>query len=348
MNKFKVIRIEYPGLFAIQSNIWIPFFQDKEKFAFMIGSISKGLVIYDPKNEIIHVTEKDLKLKSIIEAPRLPYLNLRPQGKNMSISFSNVLENDPRKGRTFFEQPYTELYLLLEENNKPLTLESVKSYLQLFFTRYNCSCLTSTLLKPEPSYWNESIIVLQSLFESDAPFEIVIKSNLDLNLPFKLIEVFIGSSKYGILPASSKYFKNENELPSIPPKYYDIFELFASGVMQLNHFKNYKLALLESFVAVEILVIRITNEKKESRGISKTKIKDVKQRVDLAYRMDIELRLFFDFSQNEEILISKAVRARQIRNKIMHENQQTNKQEIISLISDIREFLFMMIHKHES
>ncbi|GAA0193378.1 hypothetical protein GCM10009122_56280 [Fulvivirga kasyanovii] len=143
------------------------------------------------------------------------------------------------------------------------------------------------------------------------------------------------------------FITKNKELKHIPDNYSDIFELFSSGVMQLNHFKNYKLALLETFVAVEILVVRVTDEIKSSKGISRTKISEFKQAVDLAHRMDIELRLFFKFSQEEEALIGQMVRARKIRNKIMHYNEVAKESEITEIIKSIRSFLFMLIEKHE-
>ncbi len=130
--------------------------------------------------------------------------------------------------------------------------------------------------------------------------------------------------------------------------YENVFELFTSAVMQSNHFKNFKLAIIEAFVAVEILIIQVTEKAKEFRGISKRKISSFKQAVDLAHRMEVELFLFFEFDKSEKSLIGKMNRARTIRNDIMHSNKIAEEKEISELVKLTRNFLFMIIEKYES
>lgn len=345
MNKFKLLRIKYPGIFAIKENIWISFFERNERFAFFVGEISKGLTIHDPNNKIINA-DQNYKLENSIEGPKGPFIKITPMGSNMKISFTNYTEEDPSNARTYSEKPYTELFLLLDGQTKAITIESVLPYLNSLFIRYNSSQLNSTLLKPDKNYWDESLTVLECMFEHETSFENIIKEGFDWNLPFKPVTTFLSLSKYGILPKLSDYINNESQLPEIPHKYLDVFELLSSGIMQLNYFKNYKLALLECFVAVEVAVVRITNEILEEEGISKTKISEFKQAIDLAYRMDVLLRLFFSFNKKEDEFVNKMGRARSIRNNIMHNNKIADEEEIKILINEIREFLWMLINKH--
>jgi len=348
MNKFTFIRLNYPGLFAIKESIWISFVEEDEKFAFLVNRNYKGLTIHDPNNEIISKGKNGpYEMKTAINSPRHPCLMLEPLSLNTTLSFSTFVEYDTSNSRTYAEKPYTELLLLINEQ-KVIKIETIIPYLNKLFTRYNTSQLSSTLLKPSTDYWDESIIIEECKFEHDATFDEITKSIIDWNLPMTPSSVFVGNSKYGILPPISQYFKNGIEMPEIPFKYADVFDLFASGIMQLNHFKNFKLAILESFVAVEVLVVRITEEIQKKKGVSSRKIKEFKLEIDLAYRMDVLLTLFFQFSKVEEKIIGDMTRARSIRNDIMHNNNNPDEKEIGNLINHIRTFLFMLIGKYES
>ena len=64
--------------------------------------------------------------------------------------------------------------------------------------------------------------------------------------------------------------------------------------------------------------------------------------------MDIELRIFFTFSREEQQLLGQMGRARAIRNNIMHNNQMVDEDEVSQIVLQIREFLFMLISKHEN
>ena len=188
---------------------------------------------------------------------------------------------------------------------------------------------------------------MECLCEHEANYEDILRLGFDWNLKFKIVAANIGYTNYGTLPERKKIINKKDEIPIIPTSFQDVFELYSSGVAQLNFFKNSKLALLESFVAVEVLVVRITEELKISKGISKSKISKFKKEIDLAHRMEVELLMFFSFNKKEKDLLGKMVRARNIRNEIMHDNRSTSDLEIRSLLKEIKEFLFMLIRKYE-
>jgi hypothetical protein len=61
--------------------------------------------------------------------------------------------------------------------------------------------------------------------------------------------------------------------------------------------------------------------------------------------MDVLLKLFFSFDKNQEELIGQMVRARKVRNDIMHNNKVIDKEEIVSIVGQIKNFLFLLINK---
>jgi hypothetical protein len=264
MNKFKVLRILYPGLFAVKPFTIIDFVESDDKFYFVINDVSKGLVVHDPFNRIVK-RNNSFSISSEIFTPREPSYVLTPQGDNMDIEFSGITEVNPRQARTYAEQPYTELFLVLIKYDLVMTIELLRHYLLKLFVRYNSSVLHSTLLRPDESHWEESIVVLECVFEQKDTFETLVSNGFDFNLDFKPSLVYMGLSRYGILPKRVDFVDKKSKLLAIPAEFSDVFDLFASGVMQLNFYKNHKIALLECFVAVEILVVRITNEVQKKR-----------------------------------------------------------------------------------
>lgn len=344
MNKYKIIRINYPGVLSLKPNTWFKFLNSNENFAFLIGGIKKGLTIHDLDNSIVHT--KGFQLQKKIEDIKEKNYCLKPIGFNRDLDFISITETNPSTGRNFFDKPYTELFLLIEDSGENTTLETVKVYLNHLFVRYNSNAIHSTLLLPKDSYWQESMTILETNIESPKNFNEFIKGNINLNLGFTIIAMYLGQSKYGVLPEKKTFINSPKDLKRIPEEYFDVFELYASGVMQMNHFQNLKLALLECFVAVEILVVRVTDEQKKNRGVSKTKLSEFKQAIDIAHRMDVELRLFFDFDKKETHTLGQMVRARKIRNKIMHENHRIDPKEIIGIIKDINQFIFMLVERN--
>ncbi|MFZ3275203.1 MAG: hypothetical protein WA143_13165 [Lutibacter sp.] len=344
MNKYKIIRINYPGVFSLKPNIWFKFSNSKENFAFYIAGVKKGLTIHDPDNFIIQNQGFQLR-KKVDEINKENYC-LKPIAFNRDLDFFSITEPNPKTGRNFYDTPYTELFLLIEKSEEKTTLDKVKYYLNHLFIRYNSNSIHSTVLLPNDSYWQESMVILESNLQSSKNFEEFINAGINLNLNFIIAEIYLGQSKYGVLPLKSSFINTDQDLKQIPEEYFDVFELYSLGLMQLNHYKNFKLALLECFVAVEVLVVRVTDEQKKIRGVSKTKISEFKQAIDIAHRMDVELKLFFDFDKNEEAIIGQMVRARKIRNNIMHENQQVDQTEIIEIIKNINQFIFMLAEKN--
>lgn len=346
MNNYKILRLSYPGVIRLEEGVWINFNINNEKFAFVVSGFKKGLVVFDPDNEIQF--KKEHKLKRQIGEIQKQNVAIHPVGEEGELGFYNITETDPNNGRCFYDQSYTHLFLLLQDPKKKITLELAQYYLNHLFVKYNISYFKSTIQIPKSSYWEESIRVLEADFESKQTFEEILKSGLNLDLQFKPAAIFIKTSKHGIIPTEKSQVFPVHGLKEIPEKYFDVFELYASGLMQMNYYENFKLAIIETFVAVEILVVRITDEQKLKRGVSNTKINDYKKSIDIGYRMDVELKLFFNFNDKEELLLGKVTRARGIRNKIMHVNYQTNEKEIKNIIENINEFLLMLIAKNDN
>lgn len=346
MNKYKILRLSYPGVIRLEEGVWINFKIHDEKFSFVVSGFKKGLVVFDPDNEIQF--KKEHKLKKVIDEIQEQNVAIHPTGEEGELGFYNITETDPNNGRCFYDQSYTHLFLLLQDPKKKITVELAQYYLNHLFVKYNTSYFKSTMPIPKNSYWEESIRFLETDFESDQTFDEIIKSGLNLNLKFKPASIFIKTSKHGIIPTGNTDVLPIKELKEIPEQYFDVFELYAAGLMQMNYYNNFKLAIIETFVAVEILVVRISDEQKRKRGVSKTKINDYKKSIDVGYRMDVELKLFFNFNDKEELLLGKVTRARAIRNKIMHANYQINEKEIKNIIESINEFLLMLIAKNEN
>ena len=343
MSKFKIIRFHHPGVFSLKPHIWYKFNVNQEKFAFLIGNIKKGLTVHDPDNSIIHKDNFQLR-KKINEINPKNYC-IKTVAYNRDIDFFSLTEQDPISGKNFYDKPYTELYLLLDYSEEPITFEKVKYYLKHLFIRYNTNAFHSTVLVPEDTYWQESMIFLEGRFQTPKNFEEFTKGAINFNLKFQPVALYQGMSKYGPLPRKESFIQSNERFKEIPDDFIDVFELYANGVMQMNYYQNFKMALLEAFVAVEVLVVRITDKQKMARGVSKTKISEFKQAIDIAHRMDVELRLFFNFEKKEEALLGQMVRARKIRNKIMHQNEKVDKKEVMDIIKNINDFLFMLIEK---
>lgn len=345
MNKYQILRIKYPGLLAIKHYLWIPFIEKNEKFAFLIASHSKGLTIHDPNNHLIQEGESGYRLYKKIDNPKKNNVSYLPTGENLDIKFHSLLEVNPFESKTYYEKPYTEILLLLNHQNK-VSLPELSKYIQKLFVRYNTTILKSSLLNPKEDYRDESIVVLETFIDSEDNFEVFIKKKFQSSLEFHPSLIFLSHSKYGILPPKNEFIDKQEDLTGIPEEFFDVFEIFANGVMLLNHFKNYKSALLEVFISLEILIVRITNEVKNHNGISKRKLDKYKVDLNIAYIMEIELKLMFPFTEKESELLSQMNRARKIRNEIMHLNKIAEEDEIRELTNHIREFMFLLIDKY--
>ncbi|QCX40136.1 hypothetical protein FF125_17410 [Aureibaculum algae] len=346
MKQFHLYSINYPGIFSLKPNVWFKFSNKIGKFAFFIEEPIKGIAINAPNNSLVW-DKKGCKLEHRIEIIKNGNFILKPVLKGGASGFLSLVETDFESGRSFFEKGSTRLFLLLEEAKDVDISAKIKECLNFIFVVYSSNVIKSTILPINSNYLNESIIIYESKLELNISFDKLTESSLQLNLSFIDKEIIFAQSKFGIYISENPQIKKSNELKEISDEYFDVFELFSLGLMQMNHFGNYKLALLECFVAVEMLVTRITEKVKKTRGISHGKIKDHKKSVELSYKMDIELKLFFQFDKKEDSLLGQMVRARSIRNGLMHENTQVDEKEVRVLIEDINNFIFMLIEKDD-
>ncbi|MBJ2174813.1 hypothetical protein JBL43_11235 [Aureibaculum sp. A20] len=344
MNQYCVYSINYPGIFSLKPNIWFKFSNKIGSFAFFVNEPRKGLVINDPNNSIVW-DKKESKLKKRIEKIEKDNLILEPVFKSGNTGFLSIIERDFESGRSFFEKGSTRLILLIEESWDIDNSAKIKECLNFIFVIYNSNIINSVILPIDGHYLNESIIIFESKLEFDMDFDELIESRPELNLTFVAKETRFAMSKYGITLSEVPKIEKSDGLNQISEEYFDVFELYSLGLVQLNYFGNYKLALLECFVAVEMLVTRITDKVKKSRGISNRKINDNKKSVDLSYKMDIELKLFFKFNKIEESLLGQMTRARSLRNNVMHENTSVDEKEVRDLIVHINKFIFMLVKK---
>ena len=223
--------------------------------------------------------------------------------------YKSVAERGHEHLRSYIEKPYTRLWLLIEGFHETKGYAFYEPYLNSLFLLYNSTMLDSTVLKPSMKYFQESINIFVANFEHEATFEEVMqREDIKWNTKFIVKFTFVKFSTDVVNQNFDSFVRTNKELRNIPKGYENVFELFTSAVMQLNHFKNFKLAIIEAFVAVEILIIQVS----------------------------------------EVSLIGKMNRARTIRNDIMHSNKIAEEKEISELVKLTRGFLFMIIEKYES
>lgn len=351
MNKYSLIRFNYPGLINFKLNEWIYFSESESEFAFLIEGFDKGLLLNDPNNSLVKNDQKKGKLKRAIE-------NLDENGYFLSMNL--VMDDDsrkesnnfsqieimPNKERAFFDYSYTKLTLLVpfQEN---ITTQVLNEYLKRLITLYNLNRVSEHHVIPIPNLgrnWTRINYIQRGFIETEDYLE-------DIVIDKKPINVILVNQLLEVSFTTDFWVEHENSVENvdfISEKYRDIFELYSSAITHMNFYSNHKIALLESFIAVEILVSRVCSEIKLKKGVSQSKLNKYEKEISISYLMDVELPMYFDLSKKEIEIFSKVKGARAIRNKIMHKNQEFSDNEIFSHVLAIKNFLFLITDKMET
>lgn len=112
---------------------------------------------------------------------------------------------------------------------------------------------------------------------------------------------------------------------------------------------NNNLALLNSFISIEISVSNFIDEVYKSNHISNNKIKAYKTEVSMAYKLTILLPVIFkELKDDKKKLLTQANTIRDRRNKLVHEGIQVEEREAklaIDTAAELMEFLNLELRK---
>ncbi|MED4069612.1 hypothetical protein [Priestia megaterium] len=111
---------------------------------------------------------------------------------------------------------------------------------------------------------------------------------------------------------------------------------------------NYKYTLLESFIAVESIVMKFVNEIKIQKGVSKSKLKEYKTEVGIGYVLNIELPLLLDLSDEERKIIGNVNNIRKKRNSVVHEGEDVSKKEAETALNSAIKLMDMIEEKQNN
>lgn len=132
--------------------------------------------------------------------------------------------------------------------------------------------------------------------------------------------------KYEVDPAIAtakvKEFLSGNRALSLPR------EILLRAHTDAFHTNNYKTALLDAFTAIEIGLSTVLESWKLVRGVSKTKLKNYKDEVGIAYKLNIDLPMLLEqVTDIERQVIGRANKVRDLRNDVVHEGRSVSKEE---------------------
>ncbi|MFQ5849675.1 MAG: hypothetical protein ACE5JU_03690 [Candidatus Binatia bacterium] len=100
-------------------------------------------------------------------------------------------------------------------------------------------------------------------------------------------------------------------------------ELLDSAIEAMQYAHNFRYAVIESFMSVEIVITELLTQLKHKRGASKAKLEDLRDEVGMRYKLNIELPILLEnITEGERRVIADIDWLRELRNDIVHRGKQ--------------------------
>ena len=120
-------------------------------------------------------------------------------------------------------------------------------------------------------------------------------------------------------------------------------ELLIKALDEFEDNKNFKYALLDSFISAETAIMKFVNKLKLENGVSKNKLDDYKEEVSISYVINIEIPFLVEnLTDDERSVLGRINRVRKIRNDVVHNGKNVTEQEAreaINAVFDLLKFI---------
>jgi len=350
------------GVFALKQNCWFQFPFEEKRSGLIINNIDTSLLIHDLFNHLEKETE-GTALKNVFPKYN-PLENKSNNGMEIIISvnddpnaitrsMSTLIQFGQKDQRILSEKNITEIIGAIEieniesvsgENHKSLRMELIKKILNFFINKYNqCSRISSVAtIGQNGGNYGDFIVIRNDILEYGKQihkFEEIFQKEFKFSLN--------GDAELANTPLTPNSL-SKNLAEECTKKMFDALkskisiehELLSNALELFGYSKNYKFALLESFIAAEAVIERVLKKLKLSKGISNNKLKEYKKEVPISYKINIELRLILiDLMASEIETINKVDSVRKKRNLVVHEAEEVNSEEARAAINSVYDLL---------
>ncbi|MBB4081153.1 hypothetical protein GGR28_003801 [Lewinella aquimaris] len=360
-NGKKHYTVNYPGFIGLQDNSEYTISLNGKFYIVKIVSKSLPIVVREFDNEFV---VKNTKFILPRDGDQLIDITLK---KDISPSFSEaaqlidkdefyfIIDSEEQNTRTYSNTYYTKLYLKFEVDDIDDDDESKRlfwKYLHNFVQMYKRAS-DDFILQFSETFHKNAILIYETTWEysdSDLQFEELERLEFTKHKGFfkpSLSTVSLADYRTNTPSAHYDLEDNTKALKEITQSEYEYndnedwsVDLFIKAKEELFHNKNYKYALLDSFIFIESLVGSLVTSAKIERGLSKSTIKNYEKDIGISYQINIELPLLFpSFVGENKAIISDLNKIRKIRNDIVHKGKVVTGEEAAIAIKTVQKFV---------
>ena len=351
--------VNYPGFIGLQDDSEYTFSLDGKFYIVKIVTKSLPIIVREFDNEFIVKSTKFILPR---DGDQLIDVELK---KHITPSFgkaSKLIDNDEfyfiidaedQNTRTYSNTYYTKIYLKYEVDdieNKDENNQLFWKYLNNFIKLYK-RVSDDFILQFSETFHKSAILIYETTWEYSSS-DLEVKELERLNFAkhrgfFKPSLSTVSLADYRINTPSTNYALEDNttllkELTQNGDADNESWtiDLFLKAKEEFFHHKNYKYALLDSFIFLESLLVSMITNAKIERGISRRVIKDFERDIGISYHIKIELPLLFpDLVEKNKELISKLDKLRKVRNDVVHKGKIVTEKEATIAIKIVGEFV---------
>ncbi len=127
-------------------------------------------------------------------------------------------------------------------------------------------------------------------------------------------------------------------LKSGPPDGSKIVGILAKAKREITKNKNYKYALLECFTFIEAYISQYLSDSKLKAGVSKSKLEKYAEEVTISYKLNVELPIFLNLTDDDRNIVGGVDLLRKKRNEIIHSSKDdeiVTEQDAINAINAV-------------
>lgn len=344
--------IYYPYPIGVNEEKAYKFFKEGFHYTATVYRHLKALEILDFDNEIVERRTDEGKFLHGFKNEELKSDKLRYVIKHKELVFGvEAASLNPNYFRT---REFSEIVLAIEVediNDTSLLDKEYTKLLSYFINFYRIVCNDYYVKLPDDLGVDTMIVkeAVVSYDEDDLNLSVFERLKKGRNISIKIKSISLPR----ILDTKTLLEHNleENTLKLIEGtkdknEIKDIDEFFIKAKEEFFINKNYKYAILELFTMIEVILVRVLEDIKRSKGVANRKIKDFRKEIPISYQLNVELvMLIEDITEEDRTTLGKIDKLRRLRNAIIHENKRVVRENSIFAFEAVENFLKLINEK---
>lgn len=127
----------------------------------------------------------------------------------------------------------------------------------------------------------------------------------------------------------------------------DEFKFLSKAHEEVDINRNYKYALLESFIVAESAISESLRKLKLAKGVSKSKLNDYETEVSISYQINVEMPILLDNITPEERQVLGGVDGiRKIRNDVVHNGADVDENTALNALNWVSKLITMLAERN--